>query len=88
VTRLLLDCTASVVGQEPVLFVEPVPVNLVTEELCSEPASQQLLASAAAAVVEIAAAAAAEMLASSFVSAAVVSDVAAAMGYSSYWCLT
>ena len=52
-----------------------------------EPASQQLLASTAAAV-EIVAAAAAEMLASSFASAAVVSDVAAVKGYSSYWCLT
>lgn len=43
-------------------------------------ASQQLMASAAAAV--------AEMLASAFASAAVVSDVAAVKGYSSYWCLT
>lgn len=35
-----------------------------------------------------AAAAVAEMLASAFASAAVVSDVAAVKGYSSYWCLT
>jgi hypothetical protein len=82
VTRL--GCTAFVVDQRPVVFVELAPVNLVAEEVCSVLASQQLMALAA---VEHAIAAV-EMLVSASASAVVVLDAAGVKGYSSYWCQT
>lgn len=79
-----LDCTASAVGQGPVIFVGIGPADLVAEELRSVLASQQPMVLVAVEHV----AAVAEMFASVFAYVVVPSNAAGVKGCSSYWSLT